>query len=249
MATKEIEFDVIAEKKPNGSEALEVISPTPLSLMEQAIAKGVSVEQLQVIQQMYYAQQDRDAKRAFDLAMLEFKKNPPVIRKTRPVKYKANEVAYYYAPLEEVCPLVIAELNRHGITHKWRTDPPVNPGWVRVTCILTHELGHKEENGLEAPLDTSGGKNPIQSVISTTHYLERVTLLSACGLAAAGMDTDGLVTNGWLADAIKQLSECVGQQHLQKLFTDSYNQAKKEKNGNAIMALVEARDKRRAELG
>lgn len=248
MSTVNQELAVIPE---------QAIAPkTPMDLMQQAIMQGLSVEQLQVIQQMYYAQQDRDAKHAYDAAMLEFKKNPPVIRKTKPVTYEKGpnaKPAFYYAPLEEVCPVIIAELNKYGITHKWRTDPPANPGWVRVTCILTHELGHREENGLEAPVDPSGGKNAIQAVISTTHYLERVTLLSACGLAAKGLDDDGQgagpINNGWLSEQVKKFNECGDQQYLQQLFTAAFNEAKKNRAAQAMLALVEARDKRKAELG
>lgn len=42
-----------------------------------------------------------------------------------------------------------------------------------------------------APVDTSGSKNAIQAIGSTVTYLQRYTLLSGCGLAAASTDDDG----------------------------------------------------------
>jgi hypothetical protein len=65
---------------------------------------------------------------------------------------------------------------------------------VKVTCKLTHKQGHSEEVTLEAPLDTSGGKNNIQAMGSSVSYLERYTLLAITGLATKEQDDDGAST-------------------------------------------------------
>ena len=62
---------------------------------------------------------------------------------------------------------------------------------IRVTCVLSHILGHSERVTLQASPDQSGGKNNIQAVGSTVTYLERYTLLAVTGLATAEQDDDG----------------------------------------------------------
>jgi hypothetical protein len=67
---------------------------------------------------------------------------------------------------------------------------------VTVICVIGHADGYSEEaSKLSAAPDTSGSKNPIQSIGSAVTYLERYTLRAALGLAAA-KDDDGLSANG-----------------------------------------------------
>src|SRR6185437_4299975 len=56
-------------KKPNGSEALSVSPQTPFDLMAQAIAQGISAEQLQILQQMHFKSLDRQAEIEFNEAL------------------------------------------------------------------------------------------------------------------------------------------------------------------------------------
>jgi ERF superfamily len=74
-------------------------------------------------------------------------------------------------------------------SHSWKMNQEGQ--WIKVTCILTHELGHSEETTLMGAPDNSGSKNAIQAVGSTVTYLERYTLLAACGLSTKGSDNDG----------------------------------------------------------
>ncbi len=79
-----------------------------------------------------------------------------------------------------------AGLAAHGFSHRWDTKQA--DGRIEVSCILTHNLGHSESTTLEASPDSSGKKNAIQQVASTVTYLQRYTLLAACGLATKDMD-------------------------------------------------------------
>jgi hypothetical protein len=61
---------------------------------------------------------------------------------------------------------------------------------VKVTCILSHKDGHREETTLSGPFDHSGNKNAVQAIGSGVAYLQRYTLKAAVGVAA-GHDDDG----------------------------------------------------------
>jgi len=232
-----------AEIIPAESQALT--AQNPMQLMSQAVQRGIPAEQLAIIQEMYFKQLDRDAKTAFLEAKKRFKENAPEIVKTRAVTYEKGpnaKPAYFFAPLEEICPLIIDALNKVDITHRWRSEPPNNPGWVRVVCVITHALGYSEEFGLEAPVDGSGGKNGIQAVISATSYLERVTLLGVCGLAAKGMDNDAGATNEWISERFTEMERTTSIEELRKVFGVAFNEAKKNKAAAAMLALTEKHD-------
>lgn len=131
-----------------------------------------------------------EARKAFVAAMAEFKANPPQINKNRHVSFTTNRgtTEYDHATLDHVCEVVSDALSKVGISHRWETEQ--TDSLIRVTCVLTHVLGHSERTTLAAPADDSGGKNRIQAIGSAVTYLQRYTLLSATGLAVKGSDND-----------------------------------------------------------
>lgn len=163
---------------------------TPTDLLQQAIERNLDIDKLAKLLELKREWDKDQARKAFVEAMNAFKVRPPTIAKTKagPKLGNATSPAYFYAPLDQVCKAVIEALSQHGITHRWECQQP--DGGIVVTCILTHELGHSEQTTLKAPPDTGPGRNSIQAVASTVTYLQRYTLLSACGLAA-GNDADG----------------------------------------------------------
>lgn len=187
MSSQAIDFEVAPIRKPNGSEALAVTTPNPFALFQQALAQGITLEQMQVFQGMCERWEANEARKAFVVAMNRFKANPPQIEKNKHVKFGQTE--YDHATLDHVCKVLTKSLGEYGVTHRWKVDQA--DGAIRVTCILTHELGHSEETTLQGPADNSGSKNAIQQIASTVTYLQRYTLLAATGMAAGVADNDG----------------------------------------------------------
>jgi hypothetical protein len=62
---------------------------------------------------------------------------------------------------------------------------------VTVTGVLTHQLGHVEQTSLTLPIDTSGSKNAVQSVGSSTSYGKRYTAAALLNLRTGETDDDG----------------------------------------------------------
>jgi len=136
----------------------------------------------------------REAKKAYVQAMANFKKNPPEIIKDKKVSYKAGggTTSYSHASLANVTNKINAGLGEHGLSAAWETLQ--NEKEIKVTCTITHEMGHSESTSLTAAPDVSGSKNAIQAIGSTISYLERYTLLALTGLATHDMDDDGQAT-------------------------------------------------------
>jgi len=160
---------------------------TPLELAIESKASPSELLQFMELQKLWEA---NEAKKAYVVAMNEFKLNPPEIFKDKKVDYGEGKTKYDHASLENVNAVIISSLAEHGFSHRWDTEQ-IDGGQIRVTCVITHILGHSEFTPLQSGADQSGGKNNIQAIGSTLTYLQRYTLLSATGLAVKGMDDDG----------------------------------------------------------
>lgn len=143
------------------------------------------LKELLDVQERWEANQ---AKKAYVQAMALFKANPPEITKDKTVKY--GNTSYNHATLSNVTACINKALSKHGLTASWVTGQ--DNGSVKVTCKITHVMGHSEETCLAAPPDETGSKNAIQAIGSTVTYLQRYTLLALTGLATYDQDDDGV---------------------------------------------------------
>lgn len=178
---------------------LQVITPaavpavTPMQVLQIAIDKGATVEQLASLMDLQERWEATEARKAFVAAMTQFKANPPTILKAKHVSFEISTggfTEYFHATLADVCEAATKALAEVGISHRWSISQ--EGGGISVTCILTHARGHSEPTTMTAMADTSGRKNSIQAVASTVTYLQRYTLLAATGLTTRDIvDNDG----------------------------------------------------------
>jgi len=156
---------------------------TPMALIQQATASGADPTVISQLLDLQLKWEANEARKAYHLAMAEFKKNPPTI-----IKNKKAHVGKY-ADLAQAATKIAAELSKYGLTHRWdSTESTVDV--IRVVCTITHVLGYSESTALSARPDDGGKMNSVQRIASTKTYLERYTLLAATGLAAEGEDDD-----------------------------------------------------------
>lgn len=159
---------------------------SPGALLRMALERDLPIDKLEKLMELQERYEANEARKAYVLAMSEFKaRDCPVIVKDKSVQFK--NVCYKHATLANVVEQCVAGLAKHGFHHEWDVDQSTN---IRVTCRITHRLGHHEDKSLVAAADNSGTKNAIQAIASTVTYLERYTLLMALGLAPAE-DDDG----------------------------------------------------------
>ena len=173
-------------------QALNQLPPeSPMGSAVAFILAGGSPEQLDKMMDLQDRWDQKQARKAYVEAMTEFKKTAIVITKDKHVSFRTDKgvTEYNHATLGNVVETTIRELAEYGISHAW--DPKRVGDRVVVTCTLTHRMGHSESVTLEAPLDTSGGKNNIQAMGSAVSYLERYTLLAITGLSTKEMDDAG----------------------------------------------------------
>src|SRR6185312_8503628 len=220
--------------------------PTPMTLIQLAVEQGADIEKLAKLMDLQERWEKNEARKAFVSAMNDFKAQPPTISKNKHVSF--GQTQYNHATLDHVTDAVTQGLSKYGISHRWEVEQ--HDGKIKVTCVLTHDLGHSERVALEAPADTSGSKNAIQAIGSAVTYLQRYTLLAATGLAAKGTDDDGNSSQSMhnLAEHIEYIENCRNAEELEQVFRNAYSVASKLKSTSAQQALIAAKNKRKAEL-
>lgn len=160
----------------------------PDRLLEMAMDKGASIEQLEKFMDLKERHEANEAKKSFTLALSNFKAEGVEIGKDKDVSY--GQTFYSHASLGNIISKATPILSRHGFSHRWETNQ--SDSTITVKCILTHALGHSESTQLQSAPDASGGKNSIQAIASAITYLERYTFLAITGLAVQDqIDDDG----------------------------------------------------------
>jgi hypothetical protein len=164
---------------------------TPMALIEKAMQSDTSIERMEQLFNLQLRWEENEAKKAYHQAVALFKSEAIDIIKNKRVSFKTDKgtTEYNHAELGQVVNTVAPFLSKYGLSHHWeysQTDAK-----IKVTCFLTHDKGYEKSTSLEASADTSGGKNSIQAIGSTTSYLERYTFLAMTGLASREQDDDG----------------------------------------------------------
>ena len=159
----------------------------PMTLMQQAISGGASIETLEKLMALQERWEAKQAQKGFYEALSEFQVNAPEIRKSKKVSFGNTE--YNFAPLADIDRQIKPVMKSLGFSKRWEIQDSGDK--IKVTCIITHEMGHSEKTTMESGADTSGSKNPIQARGSAIEYMKRYTLLGALGITTADSDIDG----------------------------------------------------------
>ncbi len=176
--------------------ALAIQPTTPAGLLELAVQRGASIEQMQALMVMKREWEADEARKAFSEDFARFKACEVVtIAKDKHVSYQGSKgvTAYDHATIGNVVATITAAISKYGFSHAWKAAQ--DKQFVSVTCTLRHKLGHFEEVTMSAEADGSGGKNAIQAIGSAVSYLQRYTLLAITGCATSDQpDDDGAGT-------------------------------------------------------
>lgn len=187
-------MNALAERMDNEPEVATGTALTPMDMVSRAVQSGADIAVVEKLMALHERWEANQARKAFDEAMAAAKAEIPVILKNRQVgfdskKADAGRTEYRHEDMGEIARTVDPILSKHGLSYRFRTSSQPNEP-ISVTCIVSHRLGHSEENTLTAGRDDTGNKNSIQQIGSTITYLQRYTLKAALGLASAA-DDDG----------------------------------------------------------
>lgn len=166
-----------------------------LAVIERAARDpSVDIDKMERLLSMQERVQERQAKQAFTDAKIAMRPHLPEITMKGMIRIvKDGEVKQEtpFARFEDLHELVMPILTENGFDLKFRNG--LSPeGKVRVTTVLSHRLGHEDETYFDLPHDTSGSKNAVQAIGSSTKYGMRYGTISILNLRVVGDDDDGV---------------------------------------------------------
>ncbi len=157
---------------------------------------NVDIDKMERLLEMQERIQARQAKVDFTTAKIAMRDELPTIDMRGRIvirdKNDPNKVIQEtpFARFEDIHAAVMPVLARHDFDLSFRNG--LSPdGKVRVTTILAHIGGHSEETEFDVPHDSSGSKNAVQAVGSSTSYGKRYGTLSILNIRVSGEDDDG----------------------------------------------------------
>jgi hypothetical protein len=193
-------------------------------LLKEAVANKTPIGTVERIMAMRQQLKTEWAKEQFDKAMADFQFECPIINKTKEVKTKAGQVAYKYAPIEEIVSQVKALIQKHGFSYKTNMDNFVENGEtkIRATVKVTHSAGHSEETSMTVPL---GNKTDIMSqsqvVAAATTFAKRYAFINAFGILTGDEDNEAILRQSEVLeeekvpeDAIQKINEAKTNEEL-----------------------------------
>lgn len=154
---------------------------------------NVDIDKMQRLMEMHDKVQATRAKTAYAAAFSEMQPELPEIEENG----KGNNGSY--ALWEDINDKIKPVLSAHGFGISFRCGRDGTN--VTVTAVLSHREGHSEETMMLLPLDTSGNKNAVQAVGSSTSYGKRYTAAALLNLTSRGEDDDGKKGGGKALDA------------------------------------------------
>ena len=100
--------------------SIAVENITPMQIIQQAVSSGRGVEELTQLLALQERYEANEARKAFNLAMSNFKAAGITVNKNKSVSF--NTTKYKHATLDNVCETIGEELTKHGLSFRWVTS-------------------------------------------------------------------------------------------------------------------------------
>jgi hypothetical protein len=161
-----------------------------LSVVARAAADpNVDIDKLERLLEMQERVLARNARTAYYSALAEMQPNLPVVDEHGGIKDRNGNIQSTYALWEDVNEAIRPILAEYGFALSFKVRRTDNE--ITTTGILSHREGHSEETELALPSDTSGSKNAVQAVGSSSSYGKRYTAYALLNITTKGEDDNG----------------------------------------------------------
>lgn len=146
------------------------------------------IEKMERLLVMHERMQARDAEAEFNAAMAAMQSDIPSIAERGAIVVNGQKRSDY-ATFEDINDVIKPIMQTHGFAITFKVE--TLPAGLSVTGILMHRAGHRESTTMLLPLDTSGSKNAVQAVGSSTSYGKRYVMSALLNITTRGEDDDG----------------------------------------------------------
>jgi hypothetical protein len=160
-----------------------------------AMNPNVDIDKMERLLQMQERIMERNAKAAFAADLSQMQQHLPVIAENGKIVVRDKVTKQViqstgYALWEDINEAIKPVLSAHGFALSFKTGIAPDSK-VMVTGILSHRDGHSEETTMALPHDSTGSKNAVQAVGSSTSYGKRYTACALLNITSRGEDDDG----------------------------------------------------------
>jgi hypothetical protein len=225
---QEADMNALAKTEP-APQASEVVPFTEAGSLMAVISRAASdpavdVDKLERLMGLYERMSDRSAKGAYAAALAEMQPSLPIITEKGAISTdKGRTIQSTYAKWEDINQAIGPVLAAHGFALSFRTGL-AGDGKITVTGVLSHKDGHQEETTMTLPHDSSGSKNAVQAVGSSTSYGKRYTAMALLNITSRGEDDDASAGMSAAAQgAIASINDCEGADALRAWKTKNYS--------------------------
>lgn len=156
---------------------------------------SVDLQRLERLMDLHERVTARNAKAAYAEALSAMQPKLPIIQERGRIDIGKGHKAQSYALWEDINEQIMPVLAEHGFAMSFRTGL-AGDGRITVTGILSHRAGHQEETMMVLPHDSSGSKNAVQAIGSSTSYGKRYTACALLNISSRGEDDDGKAGGG-----------------------------------------------------
>jgi hypothetical protein len=150
---------------------------------------NVDIDKMERLLEMQERVHARHARAAYYAALADMQPELPVVEEHGGIKDRNGNIQSTYALWEDVNEAIRPVLQRFGFALSFKVRRA--EGEIVTTGILSHREGHSEETELALPSDTSGSKNAVQAIGSSSQYGKRYTAYALLNITSRGEDDDG----------------------------------------------------------
>lgn len=164
---------------------------------------NVDIDKMDRLLQMQERVQARQAKIDFDNALAAMQPELPMITKDQEIRHNGKLISNY-ADWTSISKAITPILSKHGFALNHRNS---NTATEAIITAVLKRAGHEETNSVTLPSDTSGSKNNVQAIGSTTQYGLRYSACPLVGVTIGGDDDDGNAAGAGHPISVKQFDE------------------------------------------
>ncbi|KGU87238.1 ERF family protein [Pseudomonas mediterranea] len=169
------------------------------------------IEKMERLLAMHERMQAKTAEQAFNAAMAEMQCEIPTVFEAAVNLHTGNA----YATLDDITRTLKPIMQRHGFAITFKVENAEKA--IKVTGILMHRDGHREETTMTLPADIGKGRNEVQAVGSSTTYGKRYVMCALLNITTGesrdddGQSSDGSDTDDMRAQVVADILERVAQ--------------------------------------
>lgn len=169
-------------------------------IKEVALTPGANIAAIEAMLNAQERLENRQAERAFNEALSRIAAKLPRVKRSGKVEYAVNkndpkgpkEEAFKFARYEDIDKAIRPLLVEEGFSISFTTEPRVGEGGgLNMIGTLSHVQGHRRTASIAVALDSSGGKNNIQGMGSSSSYGKRYVTCMLLNIITEGEDDDG----------------------------------------------------------